>query len=90
MGNKLFTACENGEVDIVKKILETGVDVNLTHPKTGATPLWIACYNGQNKLIKLLLENKANANIADNEGITPLYACSKHGSLPGVKVRRNP
>jgi uncharacterized protein len=64
----LFAACKNGDVGVVKRILSTGVDVNMTDPENNTVPyaLMLACREGHLEIVELLLSNGANPNLTDN------------------------
>ncbi|KMQ95071.1 leucine-rich repeat serine threonine-protein kinase 1-like protein [Lasius niger] len=52
----LFVACESGHKDIVRLLLDHGVDCRI-HPVTKYCPLYIACYHGKVEIVELLLRN---------------------------------
>lgn len=52
----LFIACELGNKEIVKLLLEKGADCR-SHPITKYCPLYIACYNGRLDIVELLLKH---------------------------------
>ncbi|MFH1940642.1 MAG: ankyrin repeat domain-containing protein [bacterium] len=67
----LEMAAQNGQIDIVRFLLEKGADVNLN--RGGATALHMAAlYGGKTELITLLLENGADMNAQTEDGNTPL------------------
>lgn len=51
----LFTACENGDLDIVCLLLKKdGINVNM-QTKKGETPLYIAALKGYENIVVMLL-----------------------------------
>ncbi|XP_060525729.1 leucine-rich repeat serine/threonine-protein kinase 1 isoform X2 [Cylas formicarius] len=50
----LFSACQIGNKEIVKILLDNGADGRY-HPVTKYSPLYIACYHGHLKIVELLL-----------------------------------
>ncbi|KAF4523571.1 hypothetical protein B566_EDAN014882, partial [Ephemera danica] len=50
----LFTACEVGQKEIVKILLENEADGRI-HPVTKYSPLYIACYYGRKDVVEMLL-----------------------------------
>ena len=81
----LIDACKNGHIDLVKKMLRYGVDVNV-NDKYGNTPLYWASMCGYTEVVKLLLAHGADVNVKDNDGSTPLYWASSRGHTEIVKL----
>ena len=72
---ELMKAVEEGNPDEIKKIIDSGVDVNAQN-SDGWTALMRACEEGNIKCIKLLLAAGADPNIQSNNGNTALmWAC---------------
>lgn len=67
----LFQACESGNLEAVKFLLENNALVDFIGKKTSA-PLHIACLNGHFEIVKLLIHNKANINKLNGAQQTPL------------------
>jgi len=57
-------------LDMVKYIIDKGIDVNSTHRKSRFTPLMTAACYGRIDIAKLLIENGANKNAIDSKGIS--------------------
>lgn len=72
----LLTACQNDSVDVVSRLLDHGVSVNVRNAKQ-QTPLHIAVIGKdksyfRNRVIRLLIEKGANVNAVDAEGKSAL------------------
>ena len=68
MPSKFLQACLNGKVDVIKKCINLGHNVNLLND-CGQNGLFLACNNDQIEIVRLLIENKINLNKVDNDGI---------------------
>ncbi len=70
----LHFAARQGHIDATNALLEAGSDVNQQAVGDGSTALLVATINGHFDLAKTLLEKGANPNLAEHNGVTPLYA----------------
>jgi len=59
LGGPLVYACEKGNEEIVKYLLERGADVNQVN-NDNVTPLGKTCWNGNEALVKYLIEYGVN------------------------------
>ena len=76
---QLQDAAQKGDAAAVKRLLDSGVDVN-TKFRYNATALFFACDAGNIDVVKVLLDHGADMNIKDTfYGFTPLMA-----SISGV------
>lgn len=66
----LCVAISKGELEIVKKFIEYGADVN--EKSNGMTPLMVAARYNKVEIIKFLLANGANLDTKDEKGYTAL------------------
>ena len=66
----LCIAIQKGEIDLVKKLIEYGADVN--EKSFGMTPLMVAARYNKVEIIKILLESGAKQNEKDEKGFTAL------------------
>lgn len=62
----LSDASTNGEIDVVRQLLEAGTDPNTTRTD-GWTPLMLAAMNGNVEIVDLLLEYGADPNRGETE-----------------------
>lgn len=69
-------AARNGHLEMMKVMLEKGVDVNITMDEpaeSGNTPLHVACIYGHGEIVKLLEENGADSTIQNVNGEIPAH-----------------
>uniref|UniRef100_A0ABD2WU43 Uncharacterized protein n=1 Tax=Trichogramma kaykai TaxID=54128 RepID=A0ABD2WU43_9HYME len=72
----LHGACFSGDVEVVKRFVSQGVDVNVD--SYTCSPLHIACKYRRVDVVKVLLENGAEPNRLDKEDkSTPLHALAR-------------
>ncbi|MDP5048338.1 MAG: ankyrin repeat domain-containing protein [Saprospiraceae bacterium] len=80
-----FTACSNGNLEVVKFFLETGkLDIDERSPE-GWTGLIISCFNQQFEIAKFLIDNKADINATNLKG-TSVFMYAK---TPILKNQNN-
>ena len=68
----LTLAAREGDVDLVRILLDAGADVN-TVAGDGKTALAVAVFNGNYDVASLLVDRKADVNKADAQRFTPLF-----------------
>ena len=56
-----------GELEVVKRLMANGADLNLTNDD-GETALHRASYEGELEVVKHLMANGADPNFRNNEG----------------------
>lgn len=66
----LCIAIQKGEIDLVKKLIAYGADIN--ERSFGMTPLMVAARYNKVEIIKILLESGAKQNEKDEKGFTAL------------------
>ncbi|KAK8739393.1 hypothetical protein OTU49_003613, partial [Cherax quadricarinatus] len=75
----LFKACEEGQREMVRLLLDHGADGRI-HPVTKYSPLYIACYYGRRDIAEMLLKKfPALASVSTVERWLPLHACIING-----------
>ncbi|MCK4935754.1 MAG: ankyrin repeat domain-containing protein [Elusimicrobiales bacterium] len=84
-GTPLYMACIEGNLEIVKLLIEKGSYIE-TKGENNNTLLHIACNCGYLGIVKLLIEKGININAKDNNNITPLLNASNHGHTEIVKL----
>ncbi|MEM9819424.1 MAG: ankyrin repeat domain-containing protein [Bacteroidota bacterium] len=75
----LLRAIDDGDIDIVRFVLEKGVNVN-GQTKRGWTPLLEAVDEGDANIVQLLLEKGAKPNLGTKAKWTPLHEAADEGS----------
>ena len=83
--NPLMLAVEAGDMGLVKKLVQEGIDVNMTSNTTNTTALYLAAQNGLFSIVQYLLQHGADANKFNNEGGTPLYIAAQNGHFSVVQ-----
>lgn len=86
-GRVLRQLCRQGNVDMVRKMLEAGVPVDAPQ-EDGCTGLWLAAEAGCADVVKLLAESAgANVNAVKTAGnISALYIAAQNGHISVVDV----
>jgi ankyrin repeat protein len=70
----MHLAARQGEIESVKALLDAGADVNQRGAGDPVTPMLIATMNGHFDIAKFLLDKGADPNLAQTNGVAPLYA----------------
>ena len=84
-GKALFTAVQNRDVDLVKKLIKEGAPVNYKDPKNESwSPLQWAAYKGYMSIAEALIGAGADKEQRNDAGYTPLYAAEKGNNTPIV------
>jgi ankyrin repeat protein len=85
--NTLEQAIDAGDVETIKRILQTGLDLNKMNGEDGLTPLEvaIAVNNYSDEILALLLENGASPNLQSDGGLSALHLVAgyMHSSSAG-------
>ena len=81
LNKQLLEASEEGDINKVKQLIESGANVNHAN-NYGSTPL---IWARNLEMVKYLIENGANVNHANNFGSTPLRLASENGHFDIVK-----
>jgi ankyrin repeat protein len=64
MSKELLRAIDKKDVELVKKLIQQGADVNYRHGRVGP-PLVRACSVGDIKIVKILIEAGADVNLSN-------------------------
>lgn len=78
----LMFAALNGMLDLARKLIARGADVN----KTGWAPLHYAATHGHLAVMTLLLDNHAYIDASSPNGTTPLMMAAFYGTPSAVKL----
>mmetsp|Transcript_1142 Transcript_1142/g.1683 ORF Transcript_1142/g.1683 Transcript_1142/m.1683 type:complete len:157 (-) Transcript_1142:450-920(-) len=81
----MHKASKKGHVDLVRKLIINGADVNTTD-NDEYTPLHHACSNGHVNVAKLLITNGAKVNAKNDDGGTPLHWACINGHVNVAKL----
>ncbi|XP_063409032.1 ankyrin-1-like [Mytilus trossulus] len=71
----LFVASSNGNVDLVKLLLEHNANPNWGN-RFNETPLYSATEKGKIEIVNMLLEFNADPNLCNNHNVSPLQAAA--------------
>jgi hypothetical protein len=81
----LHRAINSGDIEKVKSILSSGVDVNARNSING-TPLHTAVTKQNKEIVQLLLEKNADVNLVNNARQTPLHIAVSTGQKDIVEL----
>lgn len=81
----IHNACKSGNVEIVRLLLDYGVDINLPDAEECFTPLHHACSNGHVELTRYLLQRGA-LEIPSKQGHYPLHQACFNRHLEVAKI----
>ena len=84
----LWLACQNDDIDVVKKAIEQKLDLNAKMHGIAA-PLYIACGFNYVSIVRLLVETETVDVNTENLGRTPLYVACETGNLEIVNILLN-
>jgi len=80
----LFKAAQNGHIDVVELLLESGANKYKAR-NNGRAPLFMATENGLIDVVEYLVEKGADKDNARNDGCTPLFIATQKGLLDVVE-----
>ncbi|WP_348811760.1 ankyrin repeat domain-containing protein [Flavobacterium maritimum] len=84
----LCVAIIKGDLEIVKKFIEYGVDVN--QKSNGLTPLMIAARSNKATIVKYLVENcNVKINEKDSNGFTALKYAELSNATESIEILKN-
>ncbi|KAH9052614.1 ankyrin repeat-containing domain protein [Lactarius vividus] len=81
----LYTASEDGQLDVVRSLLDGGSDVDETDSGR-RTALWVASGKGRLEVAKLLIERGAYVDSRSRAGWTPLQNATYYGYLEVTRL----
>ncbi|MHA1124304.1 MAG: ankyrin repeat domain-containing protein [Candidatus Heimdallarchaeota archaeon] len=82
---KLFQAVYDGELEVIKKVLESGANINAVEGR-GLSVLRWAVRRNHLEIVEFLLVNGAEINAVSNYGWTALMEACMNGFTPIVKL----
>jgi len=83
---EIHQAAKNGDLALIKKLLEKDPKLLDSGNMLQQSPLLIASYQGHEEIIAFLLEKKADVNKKDKFGATALHMASLKGNVAIVKL----
>ena len=83
----LYTAAEQGHVEVVRALLEDGAITDVATEPRGFTPLYAAAANGYVAVVNTLVQGGADVNQEESRhGATPLYIAAQNGHVQVVEI----
>jgi hypothetical protein len=80
-GTPLMRASLKGQLEVVRRLIDKGADVDAIKTKDGATALMWASQGGNLEIVRLLIEKGANVNAVKKEGATALMRAIQYNHL---------
>jgi len=81
----LHDAAAEGDLTLVRQLIDLGADVNEQLESDGSTPLYCAVVENHAEIAALLLAHKANPDVG-KQGVTPLCEAASAGRLPLLRT----
>ena len=85
LGTPLHSASFEGYPQVVRYLLQHGVDVNIRN-SANETPLLLASWKGHPDIVQCLLEHGADMNFPDNDHNAPLTWATYYGHVNVVRL----
>ncbi|CAF0858913.1 unnamed protein product [Adineta ricciae] len=83
----LHLACQNGQIEVVGKLLQEFSPVTLEHDMNRWTPLHHAAWHGHHRIVELLLRSKRfSVNAVDNSHMSPLHLAALAGHAEVIRI----
>ena len=83
--NPLLLAAGVGDLGRIRKLVQDGIDVNMSSHTTNVFALHVAATNGHVPIVQYLLQQGADKDKADNNGLTAIYYAAAQGHLAVVQ-----
>lgn len=83
---EILRLVRNGHIRRLQSVLESGIDINFLHRKTGMTPLMIAAHAACIAVVEVLLKYNADPNLRADDNSSALHWASRKGSLEIVNM----
>ncbi|KAK2850734.1 hypothetical protein FQN49_005371 [Arthroderma sp. PD_2] len=83
--NEFHEAVENGELDLVNKFIEDGIDPNVRGGDFSSALHTAAMYGHDDIAVLLLAQEKIKVDVQDSRGRTPLWQAASNGHLEITK-----
>lgn len=84
----IFTVAQIGNIERMKEMLESGIDVNVIHPYDTCGPLMFAVIGGQLEMVEFLIERGADVNTKDSSGKSALFFATQFDHDEIAKILR--
>ncbi len=85
--DEIIGLIESGNIDRIRHLVESGIDLNYKKEPTSSTVLGTAAFYGDPELVAFLLQSGADVNLVEGyECNTPLMAASYHGRSEVVSI----
>ncbi len=81
----LIAASREGAINVVRDLLASGVDINLTN-NDGNNALWFACFNHNLPLMGLLINAGIEIDNQNENGVTVLMYAASSGKIDAVRL----
>jgi len=85
---KLINACDDGNIELVKRLIEKGANVNFEndYEESLSTPLTASVNQGNIDIIKLLIKNDVDINTQEEDGSSALHYAVQSGNTNVIKL----
>ena len=82
----LWDACCDSDIDQVRELVTSGVDVNTVDDENGTAPIHIASANGDVGVLQVLVgEGGADVNLCSDDGSTALHSAVSNAETDTVR-----